>query len=74
MTSTLLLNELTNLSSEAKRKNAELRNAAERSLQELKGLPATSEQQLAAGRILFVRLRVLQELTCKRSKEPTSFH
>jgi hypothetical protein len=50
MTSTLLQNELTNLVSEAKRKNPDLRNAAEKSLQELKALPTTSEQQLAAGR------------------------
>ena len=49
MTSTVLTNELSNLLSEAKRKNPELRNAAENSLQELKGLAATSEQQLAAG-------------------------
>jgi hypothetical protein len=49
MTSTLLTTELTNLISEAKRKNAELRTAAEKSLQELKSLPSTSEQQLAAG-------------------------
>ena len=50
MTTTFLTNELTNLVSEAKRKNTELRNAAEKSLQELKSLPATSEQQLAAGK------------------------
>jgi len=50
MSATLLNNELSNLISEAKRKNADLRNAAEKSLQELKGLPNTSEQQLAAGR------------------------
>lgn len=49
MTSTLLANELTTLSSEAKRKNTDLRNAANESLQELKGLTVTSEQQLAAG-------------------------
>ena len=49
MTSTLLVNELTSLVSDSKRKNAELRNAAEKSLQELKNLPTTSEQQLAAG-------------------------
>ncbi len=53
MTSTLLLNELTNLSSEAKRKNNDIRNAAEKSIQELKGLPATSEQQLAAGMLAY---------------------
>ncbi|CAK4033989.1 related to MON2 Peripheral membrane with a role in endocytosis and vacuole integrity [Lecanosticta acicola] len=48
MSATLLANELSNLSSEAKRKNTALRNAADKSLQELKALPATSEQQLAA--------------------------
>lgn len=51
MSATLLANELSALSSEAKRKNPELRNAADKSLQELKALPATSEQQLAAGKI-----------------------
>nr|POE47555.1 protein mon2 like [Quercus suber] len=49
MSATLLANELTTLISEAKRKNPELKGAAERSLQELKSLPTTSEQQLAAG-------------------------
>ena len=49
MTATLLANELALLISEAKRKNVELRNAAEKSLHELKGLSNTSEQQLAAG-------------------------
>ncbi|KAF2484346.1 hypothetical protein BDY17DRAFT_249118 [Neohortaea acidophila] len=48
MTSTLLTNELTHLVSEAKRKNGELRHAAEKALQDLKSLPSTSEQQLAA--------------------------
>nr|POE71359.1 protein mon2 [Quercus suber] len=51
MSATLLANELTTLISEAKRKNPELRTAAERSLQELKSLPTTSEQQLAAGEL-----------------------
>lgn len=49
MTSTLLTSELNNLVTEAKRKNADLRSAAEKSLQDLKALPVTSEQQLAAG-------------------------
>lgn len=48
MTSTLLATELSNLSSEAKRKNTDLRNAANEALQELKSLTVTSEQQLAA--------------------------
>lgn len=47
MGSSLLANELTNLISESKRKNVDLRTAAEKSLQELKSLPATSEQQLS---------------------------
>lgn len=51
MTTILLTNELTTLASEAKRKNPELRNAADRSLQELRSLAATSEQQLAAGNV-----------------------
>ena len=51
MTSILLTNELSNLSSEAKRKNAELRSAADKSLQELKSIQVTSEHQLAAGRV-----------------------
>jgi len=49
MTSTLLANDLTTLISESKRKNTELKSAAEKSLQDLKALPQTSEQQLAAG-------------------------
>jgi hypothetical protein len=49
MTSTLLANELSHLISEAKRKNTELRNAAEKSLAELKSLTVTSEQQLVTG-------------------------
>ncbi|GAB7348550.1 hypothetical protein MBLNU459_g6943t1 [Dothideomycetes sp. NU459] len=40
--------ELNSLAQEAKRKNPEIRTAAEKSLQELKALPNTSEQQLAA--------------------------
>jgi hypothetical protein len=48
MSATLLANELSTLISEAKRKQSDLRHAAEKSLQELKSLSATSEQQLAA--------------------------
>ncbi|KAH8598999.1 endosomal peripheral membrane protein-like protein [Bisporella sp. PMI_857] len=43
-----LSNELSNLIQESKRKNSELRNAAEKSLEELKGLRSTSEAQIAA--------------------------
>lgn len=48
MSATLLANELSTIISEAKRKQSELRHAAEKSLQELKSLSVTSEQQLAA--------------------------
>jgi hypothetical protein len=48
MSATLLANELSVLISEAKRKQTDLRQAAEKSLQELKSLSVTSEQQLAA--------------------------
>jgi hypothetical protein len=48
MSATLLANELSSLISEAKRKQSDLRHAAEKSLQELKSLSVTSEQQLAA--------------------------
>ena len=48
MSATLLANELSNLISEAKRKQSDLRHAAEKSLQEIKSLSVTSEQQLAA--------------------------
>ncbi|KAF2717750.1 hypothetical protein K431DRAFT_306656 [Polychaeton citri CBS 116435] len=46
MSTTLLADELTHLITESKRRNADLRSAAEKSLQELKALPATSEQQI----------------------------
>ncbi|KAF2668027.1 endosomal peripheral membrane protein-like protein [Microthyrium microscopicum] len=48
MTSQILASELTTLIQDSKRKNQDLRNAAETSLQELKVLPNTSEQQIAA--------------------------
>jgi hypothetical protein len=48
MSATILANELSTLVSEAKRKQSDLRHAAERSLQEIKSLSVTSEQQLAA--------------------------
>ncbi|KAK7549576.1 endosomal peripheral membrane protein-like protein [Phyllosticta citricarpa] len=48
MTAQILSSELTNLVQDSKRKNPELRNAADKSLQELKALPSTSEVQLAA--------------------------
>ncbi|KAI9846108.1 MAG: hypothetical protein M1837_004364 [Sclerophora amabilis] len=48
MTAQILSSELANLIQESKRRNPELRNAAENSLEELKSLPSTSETQLAA--------------------------
>jgi hypothetical protein len=49
MTAQILASELGTLIQDSKRKNSELRNAAEKSLQDLKSLSVTSETQLAAG-------------------------
>lgn len=73
MSATLLALELGNLASEAKRKNAELRTAAEKSLQDLKSLSATSEQQLAAGMPSFIHPN-LHMLIDKRSKQAARVH
>ncbi|KAJ6129710.1 hypothetical protein N7512_002490 [Penicillium capsulatum] len=51
MSSQFLQTELANLIQESKRKNSDLRNAAEQSLNELKALPSTSEAQIAADLI-----------------------
>lgn len=51
MTAQILASELASLIQDSKRKNTELRNAAEKSLQELKALTVTSEAQLAAGEL-----------------------
>ncbi|KAL2865469.1 putative endosomal peripheral membrane protein (Mon2) [Aspergillus lucknowensis] len=48
MSSQLLQSELLNLIQESKRKNADIRNAAEESLNDLKALPSTSEAQISA--------------------------
>ncbi|KAI1134267.1 hypothetical protein F5Y05DRAFT_399351 [Hypoxylon sp. FL0543] len=48
MTTQLLSSELTNLIQESKRKHNDLRQAAEKSLEELKGIRAANEAQLAA--------------------------
>lgn len=48
MTAQLLTSELSTLIQESKRKNPELRAAAEKSLNDLKALPRTSEAQIAA--------------------------
>ncbi|GAD99375.1 endosomal peripheral membrane protein [Paecilomyces variotii No. 5] len=51
MTSQILQTELSNLIHESKRKNSDLRNAAEQSISDLKALPSTSEAQLTADLI-----------------------
>ncbi|PBP26936.1 endosomal peripheral membrane protein [Diplocarpon rosae] len=48
MTAQILASELGNLIQESKRKHADLRNAADKSLEELKSLRSTSEAQIAA--------------------------
>ncbi|KAK8068690.1 hypothetical protein PG994_005306 [Apiospora phragmitis] len=48
MTTQLLASELTNLVQESKRKHNDLRQAAERSLEELKGIRGANESQIAA--------------------------
>ncbi|CAN9087372.1 unnamed protein product [Alternaria alternata] len=60
MTAQILAAELGNLIQDAKRKNTELRNAAEAALKDLKSLPNTSEAQLSAGHD--VQLKILQAL------------
>ncbi|KAF2463144.1 uncharacterized protein BDR25DRAFT_273470 [Lindgomyces ingoldianus] len=60
MTAQILASELGNLIQDSKRKNTELRNAAEKSLQDLKALPVTSETQLTGGHD--VQLKILQAL------------
>jgi hypothetical protein len=51
MTAQILAAELGNLIQDSKRKNTELRNAAETALKDLKSLSNTSEAQLSAGEI-----------------------
>ncbi|KAJ5168267.1 uncharacterized protein N7482_003861 [Penicillium canariense] len=48
MSSQFLQTELASLIQESRRKNSDLRNAAEQSLNELKALPSTSEAQISA--------------------------
>ncbi|KAF1837185.1 hypothetical protein BDW02DRAFT_544335 [Decorospora gaudefroyi] len=60
MTAQILAAELGNLIQDAKRKNTELRNAAETALKDLKSLPNTSEAQLSAGHD--IQLKILQAL------------
>ncbi|KAK2791130.1 hypothetical protein FQN52_005086 [Onygenales sp. PD_12] len=71
MTSHILQTELSNLIQESKRKNSDLKHAAEESLGELKSLPSTSEAQLAGGVInpnipfLFIFAHLLKDLIRK---------
>jgi len=51
MTAQILAAELGNLIQDSKRKNPELRTAAETALKDLKSLSNTSEAQLSAGEI-----------------------
>ncbi|EUC37662.1 hypothetical protein COCCADRAFT_22835 [Bipolaris zeicola 26-R-13] len=60
MTAQILAAELGNLIQDSKRKNTELRNAAEAALKDLKSLSNTSEAQLSAGHD--IQLKILQAL------------
>ncbi|KAH8727497.1 hypothetical protein GQ44DRAFT_610978 [Phaeosphaeriaceae sp. PMI808] len=73
MTAQILAAELGNLIQDSKRKNTELRNAAEKSLQDLKSLPHTSETQLSAGKQTChdIQLKVLQALPSLLQNYPT---
>lgn len=51
MTAQILAAELGNLIQDSKRKNTELKNAAETALQDLKSLSVTSEAQVSAGKL-----------------------
>ena len=52
MTAQLLTSELSTLVQESKRKNPDIKAAAEKSLNDLKSLPRTSEAQITAGMVL----------------------
>lgn len=56
MTAQILATELGNLIQDSKRKNSELRNAAEKALADLKALSVTSEAQLSAGKCVSVTM------------------
>ncbi|KAL9608497.1 MAG: hypothetical protein Q9167_006676 [Letrouitia subvulpina] len=60
MTAQVLTAELSALAQESKKRNADIRNAADKSLNDLKALPNTSEAQLAAA--LDIQLKILQAL------------
>ncbi|KAI5800080.1 hypothetical protein EDC01DRAFT_613157 [Geopyxis carbonaria] len=63
MTAQFLHNELTNLVQEAKRKNSDLRQAAEKSLQDLKSIPPTAD--VSVGRERDIDWVFLIELSSK---------
>jgi predicted metal-dependent HD superfamily phosphohydrolase len=67
MTAQILATELGNLISDSKRKNTELRTAAEKSLQDLKSLSNTSEAQISAGKHLLLRTMVHRANYLERS-------
>jgi hypothetical protein len=65
MTAQILAAELGNLIQDSKRKNTELKNAADKALQDLKSLSVTSEAQLSAGK-WYSEDYVLSSLICHR--------
>jgi ABC-type hemin transport system ATPase subunit len=73
MTAQILAAELGNLISDSKRKNTELRTAAEKALQDLKSLSNTSEAQLSAGKHFRVKRSRFDANMAKRSLETTKF-
>lgn len=72
MTAQILAAELGNLISDSKRKNTELRTAAEKSLQDLKSLSNTSEAQLSAGKHSSLIAILHQAYHLKRSLKTTT--
>lgn len=75
MTAQILAAELSNLIQDAKRKNTELRTAAEKTLQDLKSLPNTSEAQLSAGEpVLTYRSSRIADLRETSQDDPISYH
>ena len=73
MTAQILAAELGNLISDSKRKNTELRTAAEKSLQDLKSLSNTSEAQLSAGKQSSCKLETSGANRLGRSLKTTAF-
>ena len=73
MTAQILASELGNLIQDSKRKNTELKSAAEKSLQDLRSLPITSEAQLVAGMWCKRNLEFIM-LISKRLVAPATFY